>query len=119
MDTLVLKGLKYRGLHGYYEQERVDGNDFEIDLVFQFNMQQSAGSDDLSHTLDYQQVQEIVDSVMNGPSIKLIERIAFLIGEEIFNSFNGLQGVTVKLRKMNPPISRPAECAEVTMSWPR
>ncbi len=119
MDKLVLKGLKFRGLHGFFEDERINGNDFEVDLTFVTSLEEAARTDDLSETIDYSKAHEIVGSVMNGESKKLIETLTFLIGQKLYSYFPMVDTLEVKVRKLNPPISGEAEHSEVTMSWPR
>lgn len=119
MDKLILKGLRFRGLHGYHDFEREQGNGFVIDLVFFCSLQESAETDDLSKTIDYSVAREIVESVMHGPSKKLIETLTLEIGNKLFVEFSQLEQLDVVLRKLNPPMDGETEYAEVTMSWPR
>lgn len=119
MDKLVLKGLKYRGLHGYFKEERVTGNDFEVDLAFFFSLQKAGSSDDLSKTIDYSIAQEIVSNILTGESQHLIERLTYLIGEKLFEIFPDATKIEVSVRKMNPPLSIDSDYSEITMSWPR
>ena len=51
MDTLRLKGLKFRGMHGVFEHEKQNGNDFEVDILIRTSLRTSAYSDDLSDTI--------------------------------------------------------------------
>lgn len=50
MDTLRLKGLKFRGMHGVFEHEKQNGNDFEVDILIRTSLRTSAYSDNLSDT---------------------------------------------------------------------
>ena len=119
MDTLVLKGLAFRGLHGFYEQEREEGNDFEVDLTFHLSLQKAGETDDLSYTINYQNVYEIVEAVMLGPSAKLIEHLAFTIGTRLYTSF-ACEKLEVRLRKLAPPIpNSQLQYSEVSLQWPR
>lgn len=34
MDVLTLKGLRYFAPHGYFVEERLKGNTFEVDVLF-------------------------------------------------------------------------------------
>lgn len=119
MDKLVLKGLNFRALHGYFEQERKEGNDFEIDLHFYLPLQKPGRYDDLDQTIDYAAARDIVAAVMYGPSVKLIETLTLSIGDQIFERFGQLERLEVIVRKLNPPMEGETEYAEVTMSWPR
>jgi dihydroneopterin aldolase len=118
MDSLVLKGLKFRGLHGFYEQEQKAGNDFEVDIRLELSLEEAGTTDDLSKTVDYQQIYLITKKVMLGPSVQLIERLAFLIGKDIYQQFRPRK-LTVKVRKISPPIAAQTEYSEVSLQWPR
>lgn len=119
MDKLVLKGLKFRGLHGFFEKERVEANDFEVDVTFVTSLEESAKTDDLNKTIDYSRAQEIIASVIQGDSKKLIETLTFLIGQKLYSFFPEVESLEVKVRKLNPPMPGETEYSEVTMSWPR
>lgn len=119
MDKITIKSLKFRGKHGFYEHERKNGNDFELDISANGFFKPSIKENDLNLTFDYERVQEIAASVLQGPSEKLIETLCFNIGERIFEQFNQIKKLSVSLRKLNPPISTPAKYAEITMKWKR
>lgn len=119
MDTLRLNGLKFRGLHGVFEEERISGNDFEIDIIIQASLQEAAISDDLEKTIDYQRVFGAVKSVMEGPSKQLIEHLAFLIGERIVELTSANTKFSVTVKKLSPPLPGIIQSSEVTLSWPR
>lgn len=119
MDELVLKGLRYHANHGYFDHERVDGNDFEVDLRFSLYLDPSARKDDLDLTIDYSKAQQLVSEVMHGESVKLIETIAFKIGELLEKNFKNVDHFQVTVRKLNPPMQAESLFSEVTMKWPR
>ncbi|MEQ9308129.1 MAG: dihydroneopterin aldolase [Balneolaceae bacterium] len=119
MDKLVLKGLKFRALHGYFENERLDGNDFEVDVTFSISLSEAGKTDDLSKTIDYSKAREIIASVMEGDSKKLIETLTFLIGQKLYTYFADAESIEVSVRKFNPPMPGETKYSEVTMKWPR
>lgn len=119
MDTLTLKGLQYHAPHGYYKEERQNGNNFEVDLIFQTDLKAAAQQDDLTLTIDYQNAEQIVRNVMEGPSVKLIETLAQQIGEHLFNRFSNVQKIEVAIRKLVPPLKTPTAYSEVRMTWPQ
>ncbi|MCR9133818.1 MAG: dihydroneopterin aldolase [bacterium] len=118
MDTLRLKGLKFRGMHGVFEHEKQNGNNFEVDILIRTSLRTSAYSDNLSDTIDYAQLHDCAKEVMLGPSKNLIEHLAFQIGEKISVRFPSLNHFEVTVRKLNPPIEHTCEYSEVTLSWP-
>lgn len=119
MDTLAIKAMKFRAFHGVHEHEKKEGNDFEVDVVFEATLSKAGESDQLSDAIDYTKVHEIAAEVMNGKSVDLIEHLCFRIGKNISNTFPNHSKFEVSVRKLNPPLSSPTEFTEARMSWPR
>lgn len=119
LDRITLKSLKIHGKHGYYPEERENGNHFEIDIIASGHFRDSIKTDNLTETFDYQVAEKIVRDVINGASEKLIETLCAKIGDRLFQEFPPLKTLTVSLRKMNPPIETPAAYAEISMQWSR
>lgn len=118
MDKLVLKGLRFHGLHGLFEQEKIDGNIFEVDLEFSLSLQKAGETDSIEHTIDYAQARSVVAAIIEGDSLNLIETICYKIGEQLYKEFE-IGALTVSVRKMNPPMGGETKYSEVTMEWPR
>ncbi|WP_441001019.1 dihydroneopterin aldolase [Fodinibius sp. SL11] len=119
METLTLKSLRFKGYHGYYEKERQQGNDFEVDIIFSADLRKAGDSDQLDDTIDYQEVLSIVKEVMHGPSQKLIETLAKRIGDQLFGQFSQVQSIEVSVRKLHPPLDIETAYSEITMQWQR
>ena len=119
LDKLTLKGLRYRGLHGVHEIERVEGNDFEVDLIFFCDLRPAAQTDDLNLTVDYEKAEKLVSEVQLGPSKKLIERLCHEIGESLMKHFPLALALRVVVRKLAPPVKQAADYSEVCMNWRR
>jgi dihydroneopterin aldolase len=119
METLTLKGLRFRAYHGYYDEERQEGNDFEVDLTFSADLRKAGDNDNLEDTIDYQEAAEIVKSVMDGPSLKLIEALTKRIGDQLFEVFPEAQKLEVAVRKLHPPLETETDYSEIRMSWQR
>lgn len=119
MDTLAIKAMKFRAFHGVHEHEKKEGNDFEVDVNFEADLSKAGKSDKLSDAIDYTKVHEIAAEIMNGKPVDLIEHLCFLIGTEISKTFPYHSKFEVSVRKVNPPLSSPADYTEVRMSWPR
>lgn len=104
MAIVGLEGIRLRGHHGYYEEERRLGNEFLIDVQVSTPITQAAMSDDLSETVNYETLYLIVQSVMRQPAQlleSLAERIVGRIEEYYETAVNGVQ---VKVRKLAPPL---------------
>lgn len=119
METLTLKSLRFHAYHGYYEEEREEGNEFEVDLIFSTDFRTAGNSDKLSDTIDYQEVLKTVASVMDGPSLNLIETLAKKIGDKLFDQFRDAQELEVAVRKLQPPLDTETAYSEIRMQWQR
>jgi len=62
-----------------------------------------ASSDNLKDAINYQLAYKLVKEEMEKKS-KLLENIAKRILDTIYDNFNGVRKVTVKVSKMNPPM---------------
>lgn len=118
MDKLVLKGLKFHGRHGVYDQEKVIGNAFEVDLEFILSLQKAGETDDLAHTIDYAKAYSVVADILQNTSVNLIETLALRIGTQLYSEFK-IESLKVSVRKINPPMGGETDYSEVTMQWPR
>lgn len=119
MDTLTVKGMQFRAFHGVQDFEKKEGNDFVVDVIFHLDMSAAADSDDLQDAINYTQVQELTSSIMDGPSVDLIEHLCFQIGQLLASKIDGYHTFEVAIRKLNPPIKATVEYTEARMSWPR
>jgi len=75
-DRIVLQGISARGHHGVLDFEKVDGQEFVVDVVLEVDLRRPGRSDVLSHTVNYAEVAADVVSLITGPSLDLIEALA-------------------------------------------
>lgn len=117
MDTITLKSLYFHAKHGYHEIERIEGNKFEVDIIFELHLKAPGETDDLSQTIDYSIVYNTVERIMHGPSVKLLETLAGKIGDKLFYDFPQASSLKVSIRKLNPPLGGLCAYSEITRSW--
>jgi dihydroneopterin aldolase len=75
-DRISLTGLRVRGHHGVFEHERVDGQEFVVDVVLEVDTSAAAASDDLADTVDYGALAAGLADVVAGEPVDLLERLA-------------------------------------------
>ena len=78
----------------------------------------SAFKDDLSGTINYEDLYAVVKSEMGKPS-KLLERVGHSIAEKILGSFPEAISVQISISKFNPPIGGVCRKAAVTINKAR
>jgi dihydroneopterin aldolase len=111
---VALEGLEFHAYHGVYPHERSSGNKFEVDVIVDTEFQEAAFQDNLSGTINYEDLYAVVKTEMEKPS-KLLERVGHAIAEKILQSFNSAIHVEVKISKFNPPIGGVCRKASVVV----
>ena len=115
---VILEGLEFHAYHGVYAHERSSGNKFELDVEVETEFGDSAFRDDLSGTINYEDVYAVVKEEMARPS-KLLERVGHSIAVKILKTFPGALAVRISISKFNPPIGGVCKKASVMLSRQR
>ena len=102
MVTISLHHLKFHGFHGCYEEEKITGNEFEVNMDVSFNESISVITS-LHESINYVSLFEMVKSRMKQASL-LLETIAMELAEEIKKRFPQVTEVDIAVKKSNPPI---------------
>ncbi len=102
-SIIRLEAMEFYSYHGYFDEEQKIGNRFTIDIALHADIVSAGKSDELSETIDYGQVYEVVSAVMKSPS-KLLETITTDINADILKAFPTVAQVSTKVAKHNPPI---------------
>ncbi len=118
MGFIELRGLQFKAYHGYYDEERERGNQFEVDIVLETDFSEAAAYDVLDGTIDYEDIYKIVQEHMQRPS-RLLEHVVDNILNEIKQNFDAVSFAEVKVYKLNPPIGGPCRAAIVSNTFRR
>ncbi|HET7739913.1 MAG TPA: dihydroneopterin aldolase [Mycobacterium sp.] len=102
-DRIELRGLTVRGNHGVFDHERVEGQDFVVDLTVWVDLAVAAASDDLADTLDYGSLAQRAADIVAGPPRNLIETVAAEIAEDVMVDAR-VHAVEVVVHKPHAPI---------------
>lgn len=111
-DRIELRGLRVRGRHGVFVQERRDGQDFVVDVVAWLDLRAAAASDDLADTLDYSALAVRAAEIVGGEPCHLIEAVAGRIADGVMSD-RRVHAVEVALHKPQAPI--PLEFVDVAV----
>lgn len=109
-----LDGLRFHAFHGVLPQERTVGNDYVVDVRAGYDVSSACVSDDVADTLNYARMFDIVKTEMAEPS-KLLERVAWRIGEKLMAEFPAIMSLTIRLTKQNPPMGACGDGATVEL----
>ena len=86
-----------------------------VTVGFEFDGNAAVNSDELSDTVDYVKVHEIVREQMNIQS-KLIEHVAGRILDQLRSEFKIAETIDVEVTKLHPPVNGGAGSATVTLT---
>lgn len=111
-DQIRIRGIRGTGHHGVFTHERVDGQEFSVDVTLEVGTSAAADSDDLADTVDYGQVANAVHALIVGEPVDLIETLAERIAEACLG-FGGVQRVKVTVHKPHAPIEVPFDDVEL------
>lgn len=116
-DSVILRGLRARGVHGVLPEEQVRAQPFEVDLELAVDLRRAGVSDDLADTVDYGAVAEAVLKVVEVEHHQLLERLAERIAQTAL-SWPTVTAVVVEVRKLRPPVAADLSSAGVRIYRP-
>jgi dihydroneopterin aldolase len=96
-----VNGLRFRGLHGVFESERAQGNDFLAAIVIEVEGDADQ-TDDLAGTVDYGEVVDLALAVNDSKSFRTVEALAGSIGRAVLQRFPLAAAVEVTVDKLKP-----------------
>jgi dihydroneopterin aldolase len=75
-DRLALTGLRATGHHGVLERERLEGQEFVVDVEIGLDTRRAASTDDLAATVHYGELAERLYAAVESDPVDLIETLA-------------------------------------------
>lgn len=119
MDKIHINGIKTYAYHGAIQEERVLGQYFITDLVLHVDLTDASKTDNLSETVHYGEVYNLVEEIVKGEPVSLIERLAGKINAELFDRYDKIIEVETTITKPNPPIDGNYDSVAITLHGKR
>jgi len=115
MSTITLNNMLFFAHHGCFEAERVVGTRFCVNLSFDVDTAKAEHSDDITDTVSYLDVYQIVKTEMQIPS-NLLEHVARRIANAVSREFPKISNIVVEIQKLNPPLGGEigSACVKIT-----
>jgi len=107
-------GVKCYSHHGCLPEETKIGQWYTVDVVLHCDFMEAAESDALVDTIDYVDVNRIVEQEMAIPA-KLIEHVGLRIVKRLKKEFAQLEKAEVTVIKPNPPINGHVQDVSITI----
>ena len=114
MGIINVTGIQLYAYHGCLEEEAKIGGNYIVDVKIETDFMEAQVEDDLSKTVDYVAVYNIVRERMAIRS-KLIEHAAALIAAGLIKQIPAIQHVEVRVTKLNPPMNGAVKEVSVTV----
>lgn len=104
MIKIHLEQLHFFAFHGLYEEERILGNEFIVDVNIQYLPNQKI-IHSINETVDYSAVYDLLAERMKHPS-DLLETIATGFCYQVMEKFSSVQTIEFSIKKLSPPIPK-------------
>ena len=116
-DRLELRGMRFHARHGVLQHEKVEPQQFEVDVILHADLSRAAETDTLVDTVDYSALHELVGAIVTGPSFDLIEGLAGAIARAVLAATDAalVDAVEVRVRKPEAPLDGELETVEATL----
>ena len=113
MEKIIIKGLKFFAYHGVNPEEKVDGQNFVLDITATLNADKAKQTDNVDDTVSYAKILKTARAIFCEKSYDLIETAANKVGMAIMETYPSLDSVTVLLMKPEAPIKAEFEYVAV------
>ena len=100
---IELEGIHIYAHHGVMSQEREVGAWFVIDIRLAINDYTCTESDDITGTVSYADIYDIICREMKVPS-NLLEHVCRRISHSIYSACPQVESIEIKLCKETPPM---------------
>ena len=103
LDRIALRGIRARGRHGVFPEERRDGQEFVADVTLGLDLSTAGRTDDLTATVDYGALAQQVSDDIAGEPLDLIEALAERIAASCLGH-PSVRAVEVTVHKPQAPM---------------
>ena len=112
IGTVRLVNAVFYAHHGVMQEEHRIGGRYEVDVEMDVDFKEAAQTDDLTMTVDYEAIYRLVQRIVTENRFYLIEKLAYLIAEEVLAEYPIVEEIEVTVRKPNPPVGGTCDRAE-------
>ena len=117
IDKITVTGITGFGYHGVLEHERLEGQNFSVDLEVVTDFSSAISSDDVRDTVNYAELAAIAHTAIVGEPFNLVENLANCIARDCLD-ISGVTSVTVTVHKPQAPIEVPFTNVSVSRTLP-
>lgn len=104
-DRIILRDLGFYGFHGLFAEEERLGQRFFVDLECGVDLSAPGETDAIGHTVSYADIYDVVKATFETKRTKLIEALGQNIVTALFERFDDINWVVIRIRKPEAPIA--------------
>lgn len=113
-DRIEIRGLRARGRHGVFEEERRRGQTFVVDVALAIDLEAAARTDALGDTVDYGTLAQRLHRAVEETRFDLIEALAGHLAALVLAD-PAVVEVEVRVAKPEAPLQVPADEVAVVL----
>jgi dihydroneopterin aldolase len=98
------------------QDEQNLGGKFECDVDMAYDFSAAAATDSLTKTIDYEQVYSVIQRTVLETKFYLLEALAESLATSLMRAFEGIERITVRVRKPHPPVRGVVDFVEVEVT---
>src|SRR5260221_143702 len=95
-STIGIKGLHIRCIIGCLEEERMQAQEIEVDIGIERPFPQN---DDITQTIDYVEVAQLIERVATFGEFFLLETLAETIARRLYEQYAEIKKVSLSIKK--------------------
>ena len=102
--VLFIDNLEVFANHGLFVEENKLGQKFIFDIECELNYKKAMFSDEMTDSISYADIAEVVVKTATTNTFNLLERLAGEILKNIFTEFPQIENINLKINKPGAPI---------------
>lgn len=104
-DRIILRDLGFYGFHGLFAEEERLGQRFFVDLECGVDLTAPGETDAIGHTVSYADIYDVVKATFEAKRTRLIEALGQNIVTALFERFDDINWIIIRIRKPEAPIA--------------
>ena len=96
------------------KKQKIFADEYLIDLKLKVDISKAARTDEVTDTVNYAEVHQVIKNEMAVPS-KLLEHVSGRIIQKLFDQFPCIEEIELRLSKRNPPMGADIESAGIEL----
>ena len=104
MDIILIRNLKVFAYHGVNPEEKVQGQNFILDIDAFVDISVPCKTDRVDDTVSYADIIEETIRIFTARKDDLVERAAERVSEGLFEKFERIRSLRILLKKPDAPI---------------